>query len=53
MVFVKNCKFLQSLILIKVAYNYFFSIFWIEKKGSKAIKTYFWKRLKIGFFPKG
>ena len=38
MVFVKNCKFLESLILAKVAYNSFLLIFWIKKKGFKVIK---------------
>ena len=44
MVFVKNCKFLESLILVKVAYNYFLLIFWTKKKGFKVIKMYVWKK---------
>lgn len=44
MVFVKNCKFLESLILVKVAYNYFLLIFWTKKKGFKVIRMYVWKK---------
>ena len=47
MVFVKNCKFLESLILVKVAYNYFLLIFWTKKKGFKVIKMYVWKKIVV------